>query len=125
MLSLRARFRVTAPLLGRCPARLASAALPQRATRSVRPLPVRAPPRLAVAPMVDVTDLHFRQLLRLASLRTDLYTPMLIDMQVLRSPNVARSAFCAIFPEALDGDTLCNAGSNGSTSSSGRSVDAQ
>jgi tRNA-dihydrouridine synthase len=48
--------------------------------------------------MIEVTDVHFRRLLRIVSPRTDLYTPMIIDSQVLCSSNSVRSSLCVVHP---------------------------
>ena len=43
---------------------------------------MRVPMRVSVAPMVDVTDRHFRYLMRLLSKRTTLWTPMFVARRV-------------------------------------------
>ncbi|KAL3135811.1 hypothetical protein ABBQ32_007373 [Trebouxia sp. C0010 RCD-2024] len=45
---------------------------------------------LSVAPMMDWTDLHFRQLCRLLSKHTWLYTEMVVDQTLLHNPNTDR-----------------------------------
>ena len=50
-------------------------------------LPGPGVPTVAVAPMVDVSDRHFRFLLRLISKRVVLYTPMIVDNALCRAPH--------------------------------------
>ncbi|DBB08093.1 TPA: hypothetical protein ACH3X3_008292 [Trebouxia sp. C0006] len=45
---------------------------------------------LSVAPMMDWTDLHFRQLCRLISKQTWLYTEMVVDQTLLHNPDTDR-----------------------------------
>ncbi|GJP73996.1 hypothetical protein CLOP_g4649 [Closterium sp. NIES-67] len=50
-----------------------------------------APPRLSVAPMMDWTDCHYRQLARLMSRHTWLYTEMVVDNTLLhQQPHLDR-----------------------------------
>ncbi|CAI5483351.1 unnamed protein product [Closterium sp. Yama58-4] len=50
-----------------------------------------APPRLSVAPMMDWTDCHYRQLARLMSAHTWLYTEMVVDNTLLhQQPDLDR-----------------------------------
>ncbi|CAI5514878.1 unnamed protein product, partial [Closterium sp. Naga37s-1] len=50
-----------------------------------------APPRLSVAPMMDWTDCHYRQLARLMSAHTWLYTEMVVDNTLLhQQPHLDR-----------------------------------
>jgi len=44
--------------------------------------------RLALAPMMDVTDAHFRRLLRLMTRKTVLYTEMVVDDTINHTPNI-------------------------------------
>jgi len=50
-----------------------------------RPSPSR--PVISVAPMVDVTDRHFRYMMRLISKHALLYTPMIVDNALARAPH--------------------------------------
>jgi len=43
--------------------------------------------RLSVAPMMDYTDVHYRQLARLMSKNTWLYTEMVVDKTLIHNPN--------------------------------------
>jgi len=69
--------------------------LPVFPTPSAEFLAARAPmpefgkgrPVISVAPMVDVTDRHYRYLLRLISKHTLLYTPMIVDNALQRAPH--------------------------------------
>ena len=45
------------------------------------------PQRLSVAPMMDYTDVHFRQLVRLMSRNTWLYTEMVVDKTLIFNPD--------------------------------------
>ncbi|KAK9861204.1 hypothetical protein WJX84_007819 [Apatococcus fuscideae] len=45
------------------------------------------PQRLSVAPMMDWTDVHYRQLARLMSKHTWLYTEMVVDSTIIHNPN--------------------------------------
>ncbi|GLI67721.1 hypothetical protein VaNZ11_011921 [Volvox africanus] len=45
-------------------------------------------PLLSVAPMMDWTDIHFRQLVRLLSRRTWLWTEMVVDKTILHTQNL-------------------------------------
>eukprot|EP00884_Botryococcus_braunii_P005868 jgi/Botrbrau1/15282/Bobra.97_1s0008.1 len=47
-------------------------------------------PLLSVAPMMDWTDVHYRQLARLMTRRTWLYTEMYVDQTLLHSTNLDR-----------------------------------
>jgi len=44
--------------------------------------------RLALAPMMDVTDAHFRRLLRIMTKKAVLYTEMVVDDTINHSPNI-------------------------------------
>ncbi|KAI8464838.1 MAG: dihydrouridine synthase-domain-containing protein [Monoraphidium minutum] len=46
--------------------------------------------RLSVAPMMDWTDVHYRQLARLISRRTWLWTEMVVDKTILHAPQLGR-----------------------------------
>ena len=48
-------------------------------------------PRLSIAPMVDVTDVHFRVLVRLLSSSAHLYTPMIPDLAAVARPHLLHS----------------------------------
>jgi tRNA-dihydrouridine synthase A len=54
-------------------------------------------PLLSVAPMMEWTDVHFRQLARLLSRRAWLYTEMVVDQTLLHNPDTDR--FLAFPPE--------------------------
>jgi tRNA-dihydrouridine synthase A len=56
------------------------------------PMPVfgqKGRPVISVAPMVDVTDRHYRYMFRLISRHTLLYTPMIVDNALQRAPHAA------------------------------------
>jgi len=44
--------------------------------------------RLSLAPMMDVTDAHFRRLIRLMTKKTVLYTEMVVDDTINHTPNI-------------------------------------
>jgi len=70
------------------------------ASASARPgwRPEAPPPQLlSVAPMMDYTDVHYRQLARLMSRNTWLYTEMVVDQTILHNPDHDR--FLAFPPE--------------------------
>ncbi|KXZ44463.1 hypothetical protein GPECTOR_67g303 [Gonium pectorale] len=50
--------------------------------------PAAARPLLSVAPMMDWTDVHFRQLARLLSRRTWLWTEMVVDKTIIHTQNL-------------------------------------
>jgi tRNA-dihydrouridine synthase A len=43
-------------------------------------------PLLSVAPMMDWTDVHYRQLARIISRRTWLWTEMVVDKTIIQTP---------------------------------------
>eukprot|EP00889_Picochlorum_renovo_P003353 jgi/Picre1/30383/NNA_005747.t1 len=45
------------------------------------------PQKLSIAPMMDYTDVHYRQLARLMSKNTWLYTEMVVDKTLIFNPN--------------------------------------
>lgn len=47
----------------------------------------RSGPIISVAPMVDVTDRHYRYMMRLITKHTLLYTPMIVDNALIRAPH--------------------------------------
>ena len=57
----------------------------------------RPPQLLSVAPMMDYTDVHYRQLARLMSRNTWLYTEMVVDSTLIHNPDHDR--FLAFPPE--------------------------
>jgi tRNA-dihydrouridine synthase A len=62
----------------------------------------------SVAPMMEVTDRHFRTLARLISRRATLYTEMVVDRTLIHNP-VARERELRIppIPQGRDGRTTC------------------
>ena len=56
-------------------------------------------PWLSLAPMVDVSEAGFRFLSRMASRGTVIYSPMLVDAQLLCSPAAQRSELLVTAPE--------------------------
>ena len=44
--------------------------------------------RLSLAPMMDVTDAHFRRLIRLMTKKTVLYTEIVVDDTINHTPNI-------------------------------------
>lgn len=52
------------------------------------PLPPSLPPLYSIAPMMDVTDRHFRALARLISRQATLYTEMVVDRTVIHNPRL-------------------------------------
>ena len=60
---------------------------------------------------MDWTDMHYRQLARLISRHTWLYTEMVVDMTILHSPYTDRCGFlaCITMPEVPGCHQACRA----------------
>eukprot|EP00850_Spirogloea_muscicola_P010402 SM000061S19229 [mRNA] locus=s61:277211:281484:- [translate_table: standard] len=78
-------------------------------------LRVHLPPRLSVAPMMDWTDIHYRQLARLISKQTWLYTEMVVDNTLTHIEEQKRLDKFLAFPAMQRPIVLQLGGSNPAT----------